>query len=76
MNDPPSAMARYTAFIIGSAMTAVAAGRIKLPLNLVQCHKITTVLEFTVRAIAIDSRRLHLNFIGVAVIAERAFMTG
>jgi len=69
-------MACYATFIIGSTMTAVAAGRIKLSLNLVHCNKITTVLEFTVRAIAIEGRRLHLNTVGVAVIAERAFMTG
>jgi hypothetical protein len=69
-------MARYTAFVICSAMAAVAAGRVEFAFDLVRGHEVATMRHFTVGTVAVFCRRLHFNLIGVAVITEGAFMTG
>ena len=58
------------AFVIGSAVTAVAAGRVKFSFDPVQGKEVAAVLEFPVRTIAIAGGRLHFDLVGVAVVAE------
>ena len=69
-------VAGHTAFIIGTAMTAIAAGRIELAFDLVHSHVITAVRHLTIGTIAILNRRLHLDLVGMAIVAERAFVAG
>lgn len=64
------------AFVIGPAVAAVAAGRIKLPFNFVQGDEIAAMREIPVRTIAIAGGRLHFDLVGMAVVAEGAFVTG
>jgi hypothetical protein len=69
-------MAGNTAFVVGSAVAAIAAGGIKFAFNLVHGYEIATMLKFTIRAITVSGRWFHFYFIGVAVITEGAFMAG
>lgn len=69
-------MAGDATVVIGSAVAAVAAGRVKLPLNLMQGYEVASVLEFPVRPLAVAGGRFHLGLISVAVSAEGAFVTG
>ena len=64
------------ALVVGSAVTAVATGRIEFSFDLVHGNKVAAMLEFPVRTFAIAGRRLHFNLIGMAVSAKGAFMTG
>jgi hypothetical protein len=58
------------AFVVGSAVTAVATGRVKLSFNFVHGNEVAAMLEFPVWSVAITDGRLHFNLVGVAVIAE------
>jgi len=58
------------AFVVGTAMAAVAAGRIELAFDLVQRHEVSAVRHITIGTIAVFKRRLHLDLVGVAIIAE------
>ena len=69
-------MTRHTAFIICSAVAAIAAGRVKFAFNFVHGYEVAAMLHVTVRTVAVSCRRLHFNLIGMAVIAEGAFVTG
>ena len=69
-------MASDTSFIVGPAVAAIAAGWVKLPLNLVQGNEIAAVLKVTIRAVAVSRGRLHFNLVGVTVIAEGTFVAG
>lgn len=69
-------MAGDAAFVISSAVAAVAAGRVEFAFDPVQGEEVAAMLEFPVGAIAIAGGRLHFNLVGVTVIAERAFVTG
>jgi hypothetical protein len=68
-------VARHAAFVIGSAVTAVAAGRIKFAFDLVQGHEVAAVRHLHVRAVAVFYGRLHFDLVGMAVGAEGGFVT-
>lgn len=55
-------------------MAAVAAGRIKLALDLVQGHEIAAVRHLPVRPHAVPDGGFHLDLVGMAVVAERALV--
>jgi hypothetical protein len=65
-----------TAFVVGAAVTAVAAGRVQFSLDLVHGHEIATVRHVTVGTVSVFDRGFHFNLIGMAVVAEGAFVTG
>ena len=69
-------MAGDAAFVVGTAMAPVAAGRIELAFNLVQRHEVPAMRHFTIGAIAIFNGWLHFNLVGMAIVTERAFMAG
>lgn len=69
-------MARYAAFVIASAVAAVAASRVKFPFNLVHGHEIATVRHVAIRTVAVFYGRFNFDLVGVAVIAEGTFVTG
>ena len=69
-------MTSHTAFVICSAMTAIATGRIKFSFNFVKGYVVAAMLKFTIRPVSITDGWLHFNFIGVAVITEGTFVTG
>ena len=69
-------MTRAAAFVIASAVAAVATGRIKFSFDLVQGYEVAAMLEFPVGAVAIAGGRFHFDLVGVAVVAEGAFVTG
>jgi hypothetical protein len=59
-----------TAAVVGSAVAAVATGRIKFALDFVQGDVVAPVRELAVRAIAIFAGRFQFSFVGVTVAAE------
>jgi hypothetical protein len=63
-------VASHASFVIGSAVAAVAAGRIKFPFDLVHRHEIPAMGHFTVGTVAVFNGGLHLDLAGVAVVAE------
>jgi hypothetical protein len=67
---------RYAAIVIGSTVAPIAACRVKPAFNFMQAHEIPSMLKFTIRTIAVAGRRFHFHLVGVAVVAERAFVTG
>lgn len=69
-------MAGHAALVVGTSMAAVAAIRVKLSLDLVHGNEIAAVLHLPVRSMAVFQRRLHFNFIGMAVGTEGALVTG
>lgn len=69
-------VASHAAFVIGSAVTAVTAGRIKFAFDLVQGHEIAAVWHLHVRAVAVFYGWLHFDLVGMAVGAEGGFVTG
>ena len=69
-------MASHAALVVAPAVAAVAAGRVKFALYLVQGDEVAAMLEFPVRTVAIASGRFHFDLVGMAVITERAFVTG
>ena len=69
-------VAGEAAFVVGTAMASIAAGRIELAFDLVHGHVITAVRHITIGTIAIFNRRLHLDLVGMAIVAERAFVAG
>jgi len=58
--------------VVGSAMAAVATGRVKLPFNLVQGQEISPVRHGPVRTVAVFDRGLYFRLIGMAVRAKGA----
>jgi len=70
------AVAGDAAFIVGTSMAAIAAGRIEFALDLVQGHEVSTMRHVTVRPVAILDGRFHLDLIGVTVVAEGTLVTG
>jgi hypothetical protein len=72
----PLAVTDYTFLIIGSAVTFVATAGVHLAVDLVQCQIIPTMNQLAVRPVAELDGRLDLKFVGMAVVAERAFVTG
>ena len=67
-------MADYAPLVVGSAVAAPATHGVKLAFYLVQSGEITTVRHLPVRPGAELNGRLHLDLIGVTIIAERAFV--
>jgi hypothetical protein len=67
-------MARYTAFVISSAVATVATGRVEFAFDLMHSYEVPTMLHFTVRPVTVFCGRLHFNLIGMAVITEGAFV--
>ena len=67
-------MAGDTSFVVGSAVTAVAAGRVEFAFDLVQGHEVAAMRHFAVRTVTIFQGRLHFDLVGVAIAAERHFM--
>jgi|SRR6185369_4885376 len=65
-----------TFFIIGPAVTFVATARVYLAVDLVQGQIIPAVYQFAVRPVSQLDWRLDLQFVGMAVVAEGAFMAG
>ena len=63
-------------FIIGPAVTFIATARVYLAVDLVQGQIISAVDQFAVGPVAELDRRLDLQFIGMAIVAEGAFMAG
>jgi hypothetical protein len=63
-------VAGNAAFVIGTAVTAVTAGRIKLAFDLVQRREIAAMRHISIRTISVFQGRLKLCLIGMAVIAE------
>jgi len=59
-----------TAFVVGTTMTTVAAGRIELPFDFVHRHEIAAMGHLTVGTVAVFNGGLHLDLVGVAVVAE------
>ena len=69
-------VAGNAAFVVGSAMAAVAAGRVKFAFDFVQGDVVATMLKVTVRAVAVAGGGFHFHLVGVAVVAEGAFVAG
>ena len=69
-------MASDAAFVVAPAVAAVATGRVKFSFDLVQGYEVATMLEFPVGAVAIAGGRFHFDLVGMAVVAEGAFVTG
>ena len=69
-------MAGDAAFVVGPAMAAITAGRIKFSFDLVHGDEVAPVLEFPVRAVTIAGGRLHLNLVCVTFIAEGTLVAG
>lgn len=74
--SPPSAVTGDATLVVGSAVAAVATGRVELSFNLVQGDEVAAMLHFTVRPVAVACGGLHFHLVGVAVVAEGAFVTG
>jgi len=51
-------------------MTTVAAGRIEFPFDFVHRHEIAAMGHLTVGTVAVFNGGLHLDLVGVAVVAE------
>jgi len=60
-------MAGYASFVVGSAVTTVATGRIDFAFNLMKSHEVSTVRQLTVRTVAVFDGWLHLDLAGVAI---------
>ena len=56
-------------------MTPVTSGRVNLAVDLVAGQIIATVDKLPVRTFAVFDRRLDFQLVGVAVVAEGAFVT-
>ena len=69
-------MTGYAAFVVGSAVAAIAAGRVEFPFNFVQSDVVAAMLEVTVGTVAIAGGWFHFHLVGMAVVAEGAFMAG
>ena len=67
-------VAGHTAFVIGTTVTAVTAGRVKLALDLVHRHEVSAMRHLAIGTIAVLERRLHLYLVGMAIVAERTFV--
>ena len=63
-------MAGDAAFVVGTAMTTVTAGRIKFSFNFVHGHEVAAVGHLTIGTITVFYGGLHLDLVGVAVVAE------
>ena len=72
----PLPVADDTFFIIGSAVTFVTTAGVHLTVDLVQRQIISTMNQFAIRPVAEPDRRFDFKFVGMAVVAERAFVTG
>jgi hypothetical protein len=59
-----------TAFVVGTAMASVAAGRIEFPFDLVHRHEVAAMGHLAVGTVAVLDGGLHLDLVGVAVVAE------
>jgi len=69
-------VALYTAFVVGAAMTAIATGGIEFTFYLVHGHEVAAMLHLTVGTIAELCGWFNLDFVGMTVIAEGAFVAG
>jgi hypothetical protein len=69
-------MADYALFVVGSAVTPVTAGRVNLAFYHVQREEISAMHQLPIGPVTMFNRRLDLYVIGMAVGAERTFMTG
>ena len=63
-------MAGDAALIVGTTMTTVTAGRIEFPFNFMHGHKVAAVGHLTIGTITVFYGGLHLDLVGVAVVAE------
>lgn len=68
-------MAGNALLVVASAVTPVATGGIDFTVNLVPCQIVSTMHEITIRAVPVFDRRLHLNFVDMAIITKRSSMT-
>jgi len=73
---PPLPVTDDAFFIIGPAVTFVATARVYLAVDLVQGQIIPAVYQFAVRPVAEHDRWFDLQLIGMAIVAEGAFMAG
>jgi hypothetical protein len=69
-------MTRDTALVVCSAVAAVTTGWIEFSFDFVHGDEVAAMLEFPVGALPVAGGRLHFNLVGVAVVAERAFVAG
>jgi hypothetical protein len=60
----------YAAFVVGSAVAAIATGWVKFAFNLVKCRKITSMRHLPVGAVTVFNGWFHLGLIGVAIGAK------
>ncbi len=63
-------MAGYAALVIGTAMAAITACRIKFAFNPVQRHEVPAMRHLPVRPIPVLCRGFYFYFAGMAIITE------